>query len=317
MPHKDDPAPGSRLFCVLFNKHLRVVVETIMKFQRTYVCVALLVFFLASPFVIPAWGVNRDIIELQTQVQALQDQMTHMQQSFDERMGVMKNLMDQNTDSMNKVAAAITSLQTTLQKEQSDSGSHVDQLSSQIQALNDSLDELKARLAKVSKQLEDMQAAQQNLNAQPAQPATAIAPPQPQAPPPDVLYNNALRDYNGGNNDLAMQEFSDYVKYYPNTDLAGNCYFYLAEIAYRKGDYQSAAKDYDQVLQNFPSGNKAASAELKKGFALIELGQRDEGVAALRHVIARYPKSNEALQARERLHKLGVPTTAPSGRRAG
>ena len=190
----------------------------------------------------------------------------------------------------------------------------MEQLSSQVQALNDSLDELKARLAKVSKQLEDIQAAQQNLNAQPVQGAPTAAPPQSQAPPPDILYNNALRDYNGGNNDLAMQEFMDYVKYYPNTDLAGNCYFYLAEIAYRKGDYQSAAKDYDQVIQNFPTGNKAASAELKKGFALIELGQRDDGVAALRHVIARYPRSNEAFQARDRLRKLGVPTT---GKRAG
>src|ERR1700674_4632683 len=133
-----------------------------MKIRRYSTIVVLLLAF--SVNLTPAWGVSREIIELQTQVQALQDQMTHMQQSFDERMGVMKNLMDQNTDSMNKVTAAITSLQATLQKQQSDSGGRVDQLSTQIQALNDSLDELKARLAKVSKQLEDMQAAQQNLN---------------------------------------------------------------------------------------------------------------------------------------------------------
>jgi tol-pal system protein YbgF len=282
---------------------------TNMKIQQYFIRCALLTLV----FITPAWGVSREIVELQTQVQALQDQMTHMQQSFDERMGVMKNLMDQNTDSMNKVTTAITNLQTTLQKQQSDSSGHVDQLSTQIQALNDSLDELKARLAKASKQLEDMQAAQQNLNAQPAQGAQPTAP-QAQAPPPDVLYNNALRDYNSGNNDLSQQGFSDYVKYYPNTDLAGNSYFYLAEIAYRQGNYQVAAKDYDQVLQNFPTGNKAASAELKKGFALIELGQRDEGVAALRHVIARYPRSNEALQARDRLRKLGVAAATSAGR---
>ncbi len=253
----------------------------------------------------PAYAVSRDIIQLQTQVQALQDQMTHMQQSLDERMGVMKSLIDQDTDSINKATAAITSLQTSLQKQQADSGAHVDQLSGQLQALNDTLDELKARLEKVGKQLEDMQAAQQNLAAQqaPAQPAA------PQAPPPDVLYNNALRDYNAGNNDLATQEFGQYIKAYPNTDLAGNCYFYVAEIEYRQGNYQQAAKDYDQVLQNFPSGNKAASAELKKGFAQIELGQKDEGIAELRHVVQRYPRSNEALQARERLQKLGVSAT--------
>ena len=98
-----------------------------------------------------------------------------------------------------------------------------------------------------------------------------------------------------------------------NTDLAGNCYFYLGEIQFRQGNYQQAAKSYDQVLQNFPTGNKAASAQLKKGFSLLELGKQEDGVVELRHVIQRYPKSNEALQARERLRKLGVSANARPG----
>lgn len=272
---------------------------------------ALVVLAMCSLSVRPAWGVSKEIIQLQTQVQALQDQMSRMQQSFDERMGVMKSLMDQNTDSMNKVTSAINNLQTLLQKQGADSGSRTDQLSGQIQSLNDSLDELKVKLAAVSKQLQDMQAAQQNLQAQQAQPAQ---PPQEQAPPPDVLYNNALRDYNAGNNDLATQEFTEYVKFYPNTDLAGNAYFYQAEIAYRQANYQAAVKNYDEVLQNFPTGNKAPSAQLKKGYALIELGQKEDGVAELRHLVQRYPRSAEALQAKERLRKLGVSTTGSTRR---
>ena len=280
-----------------------------MTLRRCSILIALLsTLWLA---VTPGWGASKEMIQLQTQVQQLQEQMTAMQRSFDERMGVMKNLVEQDTDAINKVTVALTTLQSTLQKQQGDSSTHVDQLSGQIQALNDTLDELKARLAKVSKQLEDMQSSQQSLAAQQAtqqaqQQAAA------QAPPPDVLYNNALRDYNGDKNDLAIQEFSDYVKFYPNTDLAGNCYFYLGEIQFRQGNYAQAAKSYDQVLQNFPTGNKSASAQLKKGFSLIELGKQDDGVAELRHVIQRYPKSNEALQARERLRKLGVATGAPA-----
>lgn len=253
----------------------------------------------------PAWGVSKEIVQLQTQVADLQQQMTHMQQSFDERMGVMRNLVEQSTDSMNKLGVSLSTLQGTLQKQQTDVGTHVDQISGQIQALNDTLDELKARVAKVSKQLEDMQAAQQNITAQQAQQQQQ----QQQAPPPDVLYNNALRDYNAGKNDLAVQEFGDYVKFYPNTDLAGNAYFYLADIEFRQGNYQQAAKDYDQVLQNFPTGNKAAAAQLKKGLALVELGQKDEGIAELRRVIQRFPRSPEALQARDRLKRLGVSAT--------
>jgi tol-pal system protein YbgF len=280
-----------------------------MTLRRCSILIALLsTLWLA---VTPVWGASKEMIQLQTQVQQLQEQMTAMQRSFDERMGVMKNLVEQDTDAINKVTGALTTLQSTLQRQQGDSSTHVDQLSGQIQALNDTLDELKARLAKVSKQLEDMQSSQQSLAAQQAtqqaqQQAAA------QAPPPDVLYNNALRDYNADKNDLAIQEFSDYVKFYPNTDLAGNCYFYLGEIQFRQGNYAQAAKSYDQVLQNFPTGNKTASAQLKKGFSLIELGKQDDGVAELRHVIQRYPKSNEALQARERLRKLGVAAGAPA-----
>jgi tol-pal system protein YbgF len=262
--------------------------------------------------VMPAWGVNKEMVQLQTQVEQLQQQMTAMQRSFDERMGVMKNLVEQDTDAVNKVAAALTGLQNTLQKQQGDSGGKIEQLSGQIQTLNDTLDELKVRLAKVSKQLEDMQAAQQTQAASQAQ-AQAQQQAQAQAPPPDVLYNNAVRDYNGGKNDLATQEFTDYIKFYPNTDLAGNSYFYLAEIQYRQGNYQQAVQNYDLVLQNFPSGNKAASAQLKKGFALLELGKQDDGVRELRHLLQRYPHSPEALQARERLRKLGVPATSRAG----
>jgi len=210
------------------------------------------------------------------------------------------------------VAAALNTLQAALQKQQAEGGTRVDQVSGQIQALNDTMDELKVRLAKVTKQLEDMQSTQQSLAASQAQQQAAQAAAQA-APPPDVLYNNALRDYNGGKNDLALQEFSDYIKFYPNTDYAGNCYFYLGELQFKQGNYQQAVQSYDQVLQNFPSGNKAAAAQLRKGFALLELGKQDDGVAELRHLIQRYPRSTEAVQARERLRKLGVSTSTRPG----
>ena len=276
--------------------------------NRHRISAVLALFLVLSLAAGPVSGASKEMVQLQTQVQQLQEQMTAMQRSFDERMGVMKNLVEQNTDAVNKVATALNGLQTTLAKQQGDSGSKVDQVSGQVQALNDTMDEIKVRLSKVTKQLEDMQAAQQSLGAQQAQ-QQAQQQAMAAAPPPDVLYNNAVRDYNGGKNDLALQECSDYIKFYPNTDLAGNCYFYLGEIQFKQANYQQAAQSYDQVLQNFPSGNKAASAQLKKGFALIELGKQDDGVTELRRLIQRYPHSPEALQARDRLRKLGVSTT--------
>src|SRR5438270_12283384 len=94
---------------------------------------------------LPAFGVSKEIIQLQTQVQNLQDQMTQMRQSFDERMGVMKNLVEQTTDNINKMTTSVDGLQKTLQQQNTDTAGKVDQVSGQVQALHDSLDELKAR----------------------------------------------------------------------------------------------------------------------------------------------------------------------------
>jgi len=269
-----------------------------MRFQRFFAILTLTTLLLGTTT--PAFPVSKEMVQLQTQVQQLADNMARMQQSFDERMGVMRNLIEQDTDNVNRLTVAVQAMQKTLQQQNLDSLQKIDQVSSQVQSLNDSIDELKARLARVNKQLEDMQNQQQNLT---APPATA---PAGQAPPPGTLYDNALRDYTAGRYDLAMQQFGDYMKYYSTTDLAGNAQYYIADIEYRQGNFEAAVADYDKVLEQFPGGNKAASAQLKKGYALLELGQREAGIRELNALIGRYPKSPEALQARDRLHKLGV-----------
>ena len=270
---------------------------------------------------LPSFAVSKEIVQLQTQVQALQDAMARMQQSFDERMGIMRNLVEGSTDKMNQINQSLQDLQKTLNAQQNNEGARADQLSGQVQSLHDSVDELKARLNKVAAALEAMQAAQSNIPAQSAvapggQPGQTgpQQPPQPQAPPPDVLYNNALRDYNAAKYDLATQEFGDYIKYYPNTDLAGNAQFYLADLEYRQNDFESAVRDYDKVLEQYPGGNKASAAQLKKGMALAKLGRRSEAVKEYQSLIQRYPRSIEADQARQQLRALGAVSSArPSG----
>jgi tol-pal system protein YbgF len=287
-----------------------------MRLRNNVAWLAIAALMLAA--VSPAVAANKDMIQLQTQVQALQDQVARMQQSIDMNMGVMKNLIEQSADSVNKMNTAVSDLQQKMQGQAADTNGRMEQISGQIQSLHDTVDELKSRLAKVSKQLDDMQQGGQNLAAgqpgmtaaagspNPGAPSAESNPGASQAQPADVLYNNALRDYNSGKYDLSSQEFNDYIKYYSNTDLAGNAQFYLADIEYRQGNFEAAVRDYDKVLEQYPGGNKAAAAQLKKGYALLELGQREAGIRELNSLMARYPRSIEASQARDRLRRLGV-----------
>ena len=113
---------------------------------------------------------------------------------------------------------------------------------------------------------------------------------------------------------LAASEFGDVVKFYPDDPLAGNSYYYQAEIDYRGGKYPAAVKDYDQVLEQYPDSNKVPVAHLHKGQALIAMKQTDAGVRELRALIQRFPNSPEAMQARSKLNGMGI-TVTPTAHR--
>ena len=66
------------------------------------------------------------------------------------------------------------------------------------------------------------------------------------------------------------------------------------------------------MLEQYPGGNKTAAAQLKKGFALLEVGDRQSGVRELRSLINRYPRSMEADQARDRLRRLTAQSAKPN-----
>ncbi len=110
-------------------------------------------------------GVNKDMVQLQTQIQQLQDAVARLQQSNDERMGVLKDLVQQSADSVNRMSVNMDALQKQISAQQAATGAKVDQVSGQVQALNDTLDEVKARIGRLEKALADVQGQQQSIAA--------------------------------------------------------------------------------------------------------------------------------------------------------
>jgi TolA-binding protein len=123
---------------------------------------ALFILTLATP---PAFAVNKDMVQLQTQVQELQTAVARLQQSNDERMGVLKDLVQQSADSVNKMSVAVDALQQQIRTQHDATNTKLDQFSSQAQALNDSLDEVKARLNNLEKAMKSVQDQQQSIDA--------------------------------------------------------------------------------------------------------------------------------------------------------
>ena len=122
----------------------------------------------------------------------------------------------------------------------------------------------------------------------------------------DVLYSNGLRDINGKHYELATQEFQDYLKYYGDTDLASNAEFYLGEIAYIQSQFEVALDFYNKVIEKYPKSFKTASARMRKGYCLAELGQKAAAIRELRTVVRTYPGTDEAKRSAAKLRELGA-----------
>jgi tol-pal system protein YbgF len=315
-----------------------------------------------------AHAVSKEIIQLQTQVQALQDAVQQLQRSNDEQMGVLQHLVEQTVDGVNRMNQAVTTLQNQMQAQEQSGGGKIDQVSTQIQGLNDSVDELRTRMGKLDTELQAIQSQLQNVNSAPATGATvpgqapaqgaqpepqpgaqagatpggqaaapgaqpgsqpaaqsgaqdqpgageqaAAAPPammQSSAPPLHDLYQSALSDYEGAHYRLATSEFSDVVRYYPQDELAGNAQFYIGEIDYRQTKYEDAVKAYGQMLEQFEGNPKAPAARLHKAYAELATNRKTDAIHDLRSLIARYPQTPEAEQARSRLNGMGVRVVA-------
>ena len=282
----------------------------------------------------PAEAVAREIIELQHDVTSLLQGQKDLATQMTQDHTVMKTLVEQSGDNVGKLNATMSSLQKSVQDVQANSGARLDTMSTQVQGLSDNLEEIKSRLGKLNQQLVDLQNTVQSLDAKisgtapapagstpnsgftPSPSSTGTSPssaniaPAGPAPSADTLYSNGLRDITSGKYDLARSEFQDYLKYYGDTDLASNAQFYLGEIAYSQRNYDQAVTEYDRVLTNYPKSFKLAPAHLKKGMALLELGQKTTGVRELREVVRRYPGTEEERRARSKLKELGVATSA-------
>jgi tol-pal system protein YbgF len=279
----------------------------------------------------PALAVAREIIELQRDVTTLLQGQKDLSTQITQDHTVMRTLLEQSNDTVGRLNGTMNGLQKSVQDVQANSGARLDTMSTQVQGLSDNLEEIKSRLGRLNQQLVDLQNSVQSLDAKisggavPSATPTSTGPTSslpssgggsaassPSGPPPsaDTLYSNGLRDITSGKYDLARSEFEDYLKYYADTDLASNAQFYLGEIAYSQRQFQQSVSEYDKVLTNYPKSFKLAPARLKKGMALLEMGQKSQAIKELREVVKRYPGTEEERRARAKLKELGVAATA-------
>lgn len=272
----------------------------------------------------PAFAVNKDMVQLQTQIQQLQDAVARLQQSNDERMGVMKDLIQQSADSVNKMSVALDAIQKQIQTQHEAQTSKADQVSGQIQSLNDSVDEVKARLTALQKLVQDVQSQQQSMSAnmqnQPSVggsgsgstspvPANPIPAPDTSSPPPPAPA--ARRGKPSADVPLAAA---------PGTNSGGSAappadeLYKTALGDYMAAKYSLASSEFGDVVKNYPDNPLSGNSYYYQAEIDYRGGRYAAAIKAYDSVLSQYPDSNKVPVAH--LHK-GMALVALNQKDAG
>jgi tol-pal system protein YbgF len=265
---------------------------------------------------------QQDLFQLRQDVAAAQQTATRAKADADAASAQLKNRPGGESD---KQVAALSR--------------QVDSLSETLTTLTGRVDELATRLDTLTRQLRTGQApatsgsaaprsssAAPSGTAGPASPGAAAPGPVaavPQRPSaaslqPQDLYQAAYIDFSKGSYSLAIAGFREFLRRYPDHELAGSAQYWIGEayLSLARGfsdssqsdkateSLEQAVQEFKKVLANYPRADKVPTALYKEALALIDLKQPAQAQARLQYLVDNFPRSEETNLARERLATL-------------
>jgi tol-pal system protein YbgF len=214
----------------------------------------------------------------------------------------------------------------------------VEGLSATVTSLSRRVDDLGARVEAISRQARPTTPVPSSPSSSPAATASpSLAPratspaPSPGSPAPTAgarpstgalqaqdVYQAAYIDFSKGSYALAISGFREFLRRYPDHELAANAQYWIweAHLAMARGhidggqreeatkELQQSVQAFRQVLANYSRSDKAPAALYKEALALIELKQPAVAQARLQYLVENFPQAEETPLARERLAAL-------------
>jgi tol-pal system protein YbgF len=174
----------------------------------------------------------------------------------------------------------------------------VEQLANETTELNKRTTNLDNRLSLLSQAVRSTQ--EKTIIVPPSQPTF---PTQPATGEVQALYNEAMADYESRYFDWAIDKFSRLIRQYPQSSLADNSQYWLAECYYGLEDLPRAIQEFQKVF-SYADTEKDDDAQLKLGFCYANMGDATQAIAEFRKLLNLYPDSEFADVARMRIDEL-------------
>jgi len=170
-------------------------------------------------------------------------------------------------------------------------------------------DELSLQVADHEQRLAKLDAGLAAASAAPAMvspsPTAAVTPPEVMTPAGESapeLYDRALKKIREEQDFTAGRELMElFLKRYPQHELAVNAAYWMGETYYAEKNYEQAILQFEEIIQKYGDHPKVASAMLKQALAFESTGDQATARLLLQRVTERYPLSDEAGKAKQKL----------------
>ena len=127
------------------------------------------------------------------------------------------------------------------------------------------------------------------------------APATPPAAGEQRAYDAALDQFKRGDYPGAIAGFQAFVKTYPRSPLASSAQYWIGNAQFARKDYRAAIVSQRQLLQLWPDSAKVPDALLNIASAQSELGDSVAARRTLEELIGKFPQSESAVKAKQRL----------------
>ena len=132
----------------------------------------------------------------------------------------------------------------------------------------------------------------------------AAAPLTPAGESAPELYDRALKTIREDQDFATGRELMEtFLKRYPDHALAVNAAYWAGETYYAEKNYEQAILKFEDIIQKYGDHPKVASAMLKQALAFESSGDKATARLLLQRVIERFPLSDEAGKARQKLQE--------------
>jgi tol-pal system protein YbgF len=148
-------------------------------------------------------------------------------------------------------------------------------------------------------------AATTSSTAAPAAPAPVAAAPPPRPVGSDQQnYQAAFDLIQARKYEDASRAFTNFLAAFPQSPLADNAQYWLAETFYVRRQFKDALPEFLKVTTQYPQSAKMPDAMLKIAYCQQELGDKVTARTSLQKVLQQFPDTTAARLASQRLDQL-------------